>query len=44
MVCPHCGEMINLFSRGGGKKFAAGGWVFLLGAIPLDPEMVKSRG
>jgi len=42
MVCPHCGDVINLFSAGGGKKAAEDLGVPYLGAIPLDPEMVKA--
>jgi ATP-binding protein involved in chromosome partitioning len=42
MICPHCGGSIDLFSRGGGKKAAEDLGVPFLGAIPLDPEMVKS--
>jgi len=42
MVCPHCHETIDLFSRGGGKKAAEDLGVPFLGAIPLDPEMVKA--
>ena len=42
MVCPHCGDVINLFSVGGGKKAAEDLGVPYLGAIPLDPEMVKA--
>ncbi len=42
MICPHCGETIDLFSRGGGKKAAEDLGVPYLGAIPLDPEMVKA--
>jgi len=42
MVCPHCGEIVNLFSAGGGKKAAEDLHVPFLGAIPLDPEMVKA--
>jgi ATP-binding protein involved in chromosome partitioning len=42
MICPHCGETIDLFSRGGGKKAAEDLGVPFLGAIPLDPEMVKA--
>jgi ATP-binding protein involved in chromosome partitioning len=42
MICPHCGDTIDLFSRGGGKKAAEDLGVPFLGAIPLDPEMVKS--
>ena len=42
MVCPHCGGTIDLFGRGGGKKAAGDLGVPFLGAIPLDPEMVKA--
>ena len=42
MICPHCGETIDLFSRGGGKKASEDLGVPFLGAIPLDPEMVKA--
>jgi len=42
MVCPHCGGIIDLFSVGGGKKAAEDLGVPFLGAIPLDPEMVKA--
>jgi len=42
MICPHCGETIDVFSRGGGKKAAEDLGVPFLGAIPLDPEMVKA--
>jgi len=42
MICPHCGDVINLFSIGGGKKAADDLHVPFLGAIPLDPEMVKA--
>jgi ATP-binding protein involved in chromosome partitioning len=42
MVCPHCHETIDLFSKGGGKKAAEDLGVPFLGAIPLDPEMVKA--
>ncbi len=42
MICPHCGGMIDLFSKGGGEKAAEDLGVSYLGAIPLDPEMVKA--
>ncbi|MEN6443785.1 MAG: Mrp/NBP35 family ATP-binding protein [Methanoregula sp.] len=42
MICPHCGGAINLFGRGGGHKAAEELGVPYLGAIPLDPEMVKA--
>jgi len=42
MVCPHCNEVVNLFGSGGGKAAAADLGVPFLGAIPLDPAMVKA--
>jgi len=42
MVCPHCGDTIDLFGRGGGEKAAQDLGVPFLGSIPLDPAMVKA--
>jgi ATP-binding protein involved in chromosome partitioning len=42
MVCPHCGDIIDLFGTGGGEKAAQELGVPFLGSIPLDPEMVKA--
>jgi ATP-binding protein involved in chromosome partitioning len=42
MACPHCGGMVDLFGMGGGEKAAHDFNVPYLGAIPLDPEMVKA--
>jgi len=42
MVCPGCGEKIDLFGRGGGETAARELGVPFLGAIPLDPAMVKA--
>ncbi|MDD2470898.1 MAG: Mrp/NBP35 family ATP-binding protein [Methanocorpusculum sp.] len=42
MVCPHCGEVIDLFGKGGGEKAAAHYNVPYLGAIPIDIEMRKA--
>ncbi|WP_321506572.1 Mrp/NBP35 family ATP-binding protein [uncultured Methanoregula sp.] len=42
MVCPHCGEQIDLFGKGGGRKIAEELRVPFLGAIPLDIEMRKA--
>lgn len=39
MVCPHCGEVVDVFSRGGGKKVADEMDVEFLGSIPLDPRI-----
>jgi hypothetical protein len=42
MLCPHCGESIELFGKGGGKKIAEELKVPFLGAIPIDIEMRKA--
>ena len=42
MICPHCGEEIDLFGKGGGKKIAEDLKIPFLGAIPLDIEMRKA--
>ncbi len=39
MVCPHCGELIDVFSKGGGAKVSTEMDVELLGSIPLDPQI-----
>ncbi|MEA2101603.1 MAG: Mrp/NBP35 family ATP-binding protein, partial [Thermodesulfobacteriota bacterium] len=40
-VCPHCGERIDLFKVGGGKKAAEEMKVPFLGVIPIDTGIVK---
>lgn len=42
MVCPHCGEVVDLFGKGGGEKAAKQYNVPYLGAIPIDIEMRKA--
>jgi ATP-binding protein involved in chromosome partitioning len=37
--CPHCGEIIEVFSKGGGEKVSREMDVELLGSIPLDPQI-----
>lgn len=39
LVCPHCGEPIEVFSKGGGKKVSDEMGVELLGSIPIDPRI-----
>ena len=41
LICPHCGERIDVFSSGGGEKIAEEMEVPLLGAIPLDPHISR---
>lgn len=40
LACPHCGGMIDLFSKGGGEALAKTYNLTFLGAIPLDPTTV----
>ncbi len=41
LICPHCGEKIDLFKTGGGKKAAGELNVPFLGAVPIDPKIVE---
>jgi ATP-binding protein involved in chromosome partitioning len=38
-VCPHCGEKIDIFQSGGGRKMADELGVPFLGSIPIDPKV-----
>jgi Mrp family chromosome partitioning ATPase len=40
MVCPHCGETVDLFKSGGGEKAAGEMEVNFLGRVPIDPMVV----
>jgi ATP-binding protein involved in chromosome partitioning len=40
-ICPKCGEKIDIFKIGGGKKIAEDLSVPFLGAIPIDPEVCR---
>ena len=35
-VCPHCGDVTEIFGRGGGERFAQEHGLAFLGKIPLD--------
>lgn len=42
-VCPHCGEVTHVFSKGGGAAtMATKAGVPLLASIPLDPNIVEA--
>lgn len=41
-TCPHCGASVDLFKRGGGEAAARELGIPFLGAIPLDPAVVKA--
>ncbi|KAL1970826.1 hypothetical protein VTN77DRAFT_2660 [Rasamsonia byssochlamydoides] len=46
-ACPCCGEVSNVFSRGGGQVMATEMGVPFLGSVPIDVkfgEMVESKG
>jgi ATP-binding protein involved in chromosome partitioning len=38
-VCPNCGEKIDIFQSGGGKKMAEETGTQFLGSIPIDPQV-----
>jgi ATP-binding protein involved in chromosome partitioning len=40
-ACPHCGEIIEVFSKDGGAKVSKEMDVELLGSIPLDPKIAS---
>ncbi len=42
LICPHCGERIDLFSCGGGERAAREMGVPFLGAIPITTRMVAA--
>jgi len=42
LVCPNCGEEIDVFSKGGGRKIAEEMGVPFLGSIPLDPRVSEA--
>jgi ATP-binding protein involved in chromosome partitioning len=39
-VCPHCGQVTDIFKKGGGERTAKFLGTAFLGAIPLDPKIV----
>lgn len=39
--CPHCGHAIDLFKVGGGERAAGDLKVTFLGAVPIDPKVVR---
>ena len=41
-VCPHCGETIDVFLRGGAEAMAGDVGVPFLGRIPMDPAVVQA--
>ena len=41
-VCPHCGEVTNIFKSGGGEDTAKDMNVQFLGRVPIEPGIVDS--
>lgn len=41
-VCPHCGQEVPLFKKGGGEKTAQAYKVPLVGSLPFDPQVVEA--
>jgi len=41
-VCPHCGNVIYIFGKGGGERLAKSFNVRFLGSIPLDEKVMES--
>ncbi len=39
LVCPHCGETIDVFGEGGGERVAHEMGTDFLGSIPMDPRI-----
>jgi Mrp family chromosome partitioning ATPase/NifU-like protein involved in Fe-S cluster formation/predicted Fe-Mo cluster-binding NifX family protein len=42
LVCPKCGEVLDIFGKGGGEAMAEEMGVPFLGAVPLDPKVVRA--
>ncbi len=42
LVCPHCGNRIEVFKGGGGETMAKKMGVPFLGRIPIDPRIVET--
>lgn len=42
MSCPHCGNHVDVFGSGGGRRLAESVGVPFLGGIPLDPAVSTS--
>jgi ATP-binding protein involved in chromosome partitioning len=40
LLCPHCGKMIDVFKTSGGMLTARAEGLWLLGSLPIEPEVV----
>jgi Mrp family chromosome partitioning ATPase len=41
-ICPHCGEVTEIFKSGGGERISLEMNVPFLGKIPIEPQIVTS--
>ena len=41
-ICPHCGELTEIFGSGGGEKAAESLNIPFLGRVPLEPDVARS--
>ena len=41
-VCPHCGEVVEIFKSGGGEELAKQKNISFLGKVPIDPVIVEA--
>lgn len=41
-VCPHCGELVEIFGSGGGEKTAEEFGIQFLGRVPLEQNVARS--
>jgi len=39
--CPKCGEEVNIFKEGGGRRIAESLGIPFLGKIPIDPQICE---
>ncbi|MBN1561580.1 P-loop NTPase [candidate division KSB1 bacterium] len=40
-ICPHCGEVVDIFKTGGGEELATQKGIPFLGKLPIDPAIVE---
>ncbi len=40
LICPHCGQVVEVFKSGGGERTAADFKINFLGRVPMDPRVV----
>lgn len=43
LKCPHCGELINIFPRGGGKRLSEEMHVSFLGEVPMEVGLAEAE-